>query len=206
MGVIAVPPQLVIAEDSWRLSDPRIIQEAEFTAATEEIQFGPAARWTCEARIVARTPAELLPVRAFLASMSMPGNWCLLTIAGIGQLADLPGIPSSCAVKGAGQLGWTLAVDGLTPSVLNLRAGHGITIDAPSGRQQLCILRADLVANGAGEATAQLGSPLREAPADNAAVSMSQPFAQFRLRNPQAWSNGLFQVSQLPSLLFEERI
>jgi len=127
MPVVNLPSQLVVAEDSWAASDNRIIQRSAFTAAAREIVLGPASLWTCEAEIVARDVDELLPIRAFLAQMAQPDHWCLLTIAGIGQLANLPGIPNSCQVNGAGQLGTALNVDGLTPSVLNLRAGMGIT-------------------------------------------------------------------------------
>lgn len=205
MPVVNLPSQLVVAEDSWAASDNRIIQRSAFTAATREIVLGPASVWTCEAEIVPRDVDELLPIRAFLAAMAQPDHWCLLTMAGIGQLANLPGIPNSCQVNGAGHLGSALPVDGLTPSVLNLRAGMGLTVDLPGGKQQMFILRADLVANGSGQATAQLSAPLRASPADNATVSMSQPFAQMRLMNPLRWTNRRFRVGEIARLMFEER-
>ena len=61
-----------------------------------------------------------------------------------------------------------------------MKAGHLLTVTLPSGDEQLVGLAADLAADGAGKAVAQLGSPIREAVANNASVEVKRPWALMR--------------------------
>ena len=206
MTQIIIPPQLLVAEDSWAQSDPRIVQSGDFTAADRELLLGAAHRWTCEAEIVIRDAAEILPVRGFLAGMAQPQAFALMLAGPLGgQQTGLAGATATAAVNGAGQLGWTLAIDGLAPSVTHLRAGHYLSWIV-GARRQMVVLRADLVANASGQATAELGAPIRQSPADNAVVHLNQPGVHMMLQNPLRWTQRRFGLHEVQRLTFQERV
>lgn len=204
MTLVPIPTALRIREESWQQTDPRLVQRAEFGGSDREIITGPVARWTCTAEIVTSTADDMLALRQFLARMAMPGAFAAVPIhAEGGQQTGLPGAASSAAVDGSGQLGSALALRGLTPSIINLRAGHAIEYGEGRGHA-VSILREDLVANGSGVATAQLSAPIRRSPADGTAVVLAAPVVWMRLANPLAWSNRLARLHNLPPLTFEE--
>lgn len=86
-------------------------------------------------------------------------------------------------VKGAGQTGSTLAVDGLTPSVLAFRAGDFFSLGTGADTR-LYRVTADVTANGAGEASLSIIPPLRSSPADNAPLEVTAPKVLLRLSGP----------------------
>lgn len=203
--LVAIPSALRIVEESWSQTDPRIVQRSVFTGHSPELHLGPAARWTCEAEIVTQTADDLLPVRAFLAWMSQPGAFCALP-AFTGDFQPLPaGAAATAAVDGAGQLGRTIIIDGLTPSQTNLQAGQVLSIDQTLIDRQLFVVRDPVVADGSGRATVLLNQPLRLAPPNNAAVFLLQPTVLMRLSNPMQFRNVLANLHNLPTLTFEER-
>jgi hypothetical protein len=137
MALVTVPSQLLIRSEGWKQTDPRIIQQSEFTGRSRELLLGPSARWTCEAEIVTRTQADLLPVRAFLAAMAIPGNFCILNpwVQPQQFAAGLVGTPEIGAVNGAGQLGRRLFADGgltalglstFNMSIISVWVGYGV--------------------------------------------------------------------------------
>lgn len=203
---VIVPPELVIRQDSWRLPDPRIFQRSEFTGRSRELFLGVAPRWTCEAEIVTRTTAELYPARGFVASMMLPGAYCILPMypAG-GQLTGFAGqVTGPFQVNGAGQLGLDLNIKGLPLYTVQGKAGFIVTF---GDEAQVGVLRVDLLDDGLGGVGAgvmQLSRPMRQSPANNSPVFVRFPFARMRLINGLAWQNALYQLHELPPLQFEE--
>lgn len=205
MVQILVPPQVVIRRQSWQRTDPKIIQRSEFTGSSRELLLGPAARWSCSADIVTRTLDELNVVRGFLAEMSLTGAFAVVgNYPAGGQQTGLTGASATALIAGGGQLGIQLNIDGLAPSTLHARKGHLINFGAGSGPAQVCVLRADLWANAAGQAQAQLDTPIRRSPVDNDIVHLRFPFHTMRLARPMAWNDELYQLAEIPPLQFEE--
>lgn len=84
-------------------------------------------------------------------------------------------------VKGGGQIGSVLTIDGLTPGY-TVRKGQYLSVFT-NGRHWLYAASAAATANGAGEASIQLEVMLRYPPADNDPVNLAAPkiegFASF---------------------------
>lgn len=96
-------------------------------------------------------------------------------------------LPERATVNGSANAGRTLALSGLALSQRNLRAGQFITVTLPGGDEQLIRLAADLVADGSGNGTASLATPLRRTPAAGAAVELDQPWALMRATHAPGW-------------------
>jgi hypothetical protein len=92
-------------------------------------------------------------------------------------------------VKGAGQTGGTLLVDGASPDEEGfLLAGDYIQLGSGSSATLHKVL-VDVDTNEAGEATLEIWPGIRTAPADNAVVSVADCKGVFRLAtNQQSWS------------------
>lgn len=97
---------------------------------------------------------------------------------------------ASPLVMGAGQTGTSLVVDGLSNSVPILKAGDFLSFDVTTGlgntNRQLNAVTADVSSNGSGQATFALLIPIRQSPADDAAVNITTPSALFRFTKPEA--------------------
>ena len=92
-------------------------------------------------------------------------------------------------VKGVGQTGGTLLVDGASPSETGyLLAGDYIQLGSGSSSTLHKVL-VDVDTNEAGDATLEIWPGIRNAPADNAVVSVADCKGVFRLSsNNQSWS------------------
>lgn len=188
MSIISVPASLGIINLQWAQPPGYQVNRSELTGVTRTVQLGPAERWNASGRLVPRGNADLVTVRGFLANMKRPGNFARLPMVETPQVKTF-GYPTLVLVNGAGQLGYSLNLKGLQPSVTNLLAGDIITIflDGPNGIWQPIVLTADLVANGSGNGTASLSTPLRKSPGNNDEVELSVPTCTVRMRDPMAW-------------------
>lgn len=120
--------------------------------------------------------------RAFLAKAAMKGNTFRL------EMVDGPdqSALTSVLVKGAGQSGYSLITDGWGAAGTKLLEGQFITVGG-----QGIMLGADAVANGSGEVTLSLTSPVRVSPADNAAVEVKRPYSTMKIPATRVgWSVG----------------
>lgn len=92
-------------------------------------------------------------------------------------------------VKGAGQTGGTLLVDGTSPDEAGyLLAGDYIQLGSGATATLHKVLQ-DVDTNEAGEATLEIWPNIRTAPDDNAAVTLTNTVGRFRLAtNQQSWS------------------
>lgn len=79
-------------------------------------------------------------------------------------------------VNSAADAGYTLPLDGMEPNTRILQAGQYLTVPLPSGHKRLLMLKADLITNGSGEATAILNLALGEVPTNNAQVETAFPY------------------------------
>ncbi|RZJ01813.1 MAG: hypothetical protein EON90_02050 [Brevundimonas sp.] len=113
------------------------------------------------------------------------------------------GAPGSPLVKGAGQAGSVLTIDGLTPHyVLKKRQWLTVTI---SGRIYAYRVASETMADSTGEADVPLQTMLRRSPTDNAAVEIAAPRIEGFATVPEgAWAT---DTAGLVSLAFtiEER-
>jgi hypothetical protein len=94
-------------------------------------------------------------------------------------------IGGTVRVKGAGQTGSTLAIDGLPNSVVVFEAGDWISFLNPSSRPQLHQVVNQATSNGSGEVTLTITPPLRGSPADNVEVNWSAPVGVFMLMDDE---------------------
>ena len=103
-----------------------------------------------------------------------------------GSAATTPGTP---LVKGGGQTGDTLTVDGCPASVSGyLKAGDYIQLGNNASATLHKVLN-DSTTNGDGQTTLDIFPSIRTAPADNAAVIVSGAKGRFRLAtNETNWS------------------
>jgi len=83
-------------------------------------------------------------------------------------------------VKGVGQLGNSLACDGVSNTTLIAQEGDYI-----QAALQLLHLTADASSDGAGNVTFNFEPSLRKAPTDDTAVEINAPVARFRFLNPR---------------------
>lgn len=106
-------------------------------------------------------------------------------------------------VKGAGQLGTVLVVDGVTPQYA-FRKGQMITI-ITSGRRWTYGIDAETVANAAGQATLVLEVMIRTLHADNDLIEVAEPkiegFAEFDAESFMLDDNGYCRLA----FVIEER-
>lgn len=89
-------------------------------------------------------------------------------------------------VKGAGQAGSTLAIDGLPP-LTAIPKGKFLTVII-GGQRYAYLVRASTVANGSGEASLPIWPMLRKSPADNAVIELAAPKIEGYVPTGQEWS------------------
>jgi len=91
-------------------------------------------------------------------------------------------------VNGASQTGFTLAIDGLTPTTTTGIKGDYFQLGT-GATSRLYRLTAPFTANGSGQATLDFWPRLREIPADNAALTLSSARGLFKLNtNRRSWT------------------
>lgn len=98
------------------------------------------------------------------------------------------GSPGTPLVKGAGQAGTSLLIDGLTPSYV-IRKGQFLSI-LTGGQRFLYLCRSEVIASSSGEATVALRTMLRRPPVDNAVVEIAQPMIEGFVRDMGEWLVG----------------
>jgi hypothetical protein len=209
LTVIDQFPEWKIRATNWRQTGGFIYQRSVLTGRTRQMRLGPSARWTCEIEFPPfqgnqNDGDEALRVqRNVLAFLQQAGSAFRLVAVDEPQTADP--VPATCLVNGAGQMGFSLNVDGLPASTLFLRSGQMISVALAGGDEQLLTLRGpDVTSNGAGQATFTFDMPLRAAPADNAVVRIRWPVAVMRVRDPMGWDAAPGGIYQIPTLTAEE--
>jgi hypothetical protein len=108
-------------------------------------------------------------------------------------------------VKGAGQTGSTLLVDGLTAGLVIPRRTP-FNIQDSSGRVYLHFTTSEVTANGSGEATLAFGPMMRVSPADNSTVQLAAPKLRGWLNDGGvSWSEERLEFHSVPFAVREAR-
>lgn len=153
---------------TWKLVQPAQNNISGWTGARQVVASN-RGWWECQFMLppIVGT-ANFNPWRAFIAQMRGMSNDVRIPVDPTAQSA----IANTMSVNGAGQIGRSIAVDGLPNSTTVLTAGQFVTIG-----NQLLQLTANVTTNGSGQATLTFEPPIRAAPADNAVVEFKNPYA-----------------------------
>ena len=182
---VAFPAVSGVAE-TWRLIANTQMFVSDLNGA-EQVAALPGDKWACTLTFtnVTRVNAGLL--RGFLAALRGRLNTAYVTPSDLPN-GTLVGTP---LVAGAGQTGSSLATDAWGNSQKVLAAGDYFEVNG-----ELKIMTADATTNGSGQVTLNFAPPLRSAPADNAAITVTNPRCIMRLVDDgQAeWQFGLNHV------------
>ncbi len=151
----------------------------------------PGARWKMSFMMENLTEADSALLQAFMVKLrGRAGRFTLHNFARAEPRGTQRGAP---LVKGASQTGTTLAIDGCTVGA-TLLAGDFFAVNG-----ELKMVVADATADGAGEMSLTFEPPLRSSPADNDALTLSQPPATFMLAGDEAkWSTQPGKFSSFP--------
>ena len=134
---------------------------------------------------MARTDAD--DVEGFAGAMRGREGSVLI---GDGSRAAVLGtwLGQSPLVNGASQSGYTLAIDGLTPTTTTGAKGDYFQLGSGSN-SRLHRLTVGFTANGSGQATLDIWPSLRGSPADNAALTLASAKGLFKLNtNIRRWT------------------
>lgn len=147
--------------------------QSPFTGAIQTSERG-GARLKLRMVFANLSGADRQDMIAFLAKLNGMEHRFTVRDYGHTQRGTLTGTP---LVKGAGQTGASLLIDGATISVTNwIRAGDQFQVGT-----ELKIATADANSDGAGEVTIPFRPKLRTSPADNAAITVSSPVGLWML-------------------------
>ena len=128
----------------------------------------PGDRWTASMNFNNLQDPKARIMRAFLASLRGQAGRFYLSPPGYRRAGVGTGTP---LVKGASQVGSSIATDGWTPSQSTVVcAGDYIQIGT-----ELKMITADANSDAGGNATLSFTPPIRVSPADNASVITSKP-------------------------------
>lgn len=173
-------PAVGIKSSNMRLITASSMSQSPYTFR-QQVYLFPGARWEIDVTVRRLTYAQAGAVKAFKADLQghfgtfLYGDPDFLAKGANGLLGGTP------LVKGAGQTGNTLDIDGLTPSVVGWgKKGDYFQLGTGTG-SRLYMLTEDVDSDGAGEATLTFQPPLRSSPADNAAVTVNGAKGLFRM-------------------------
>lgn len=186
------PPAFGVRAETWSLEQAVGLSESPYTYS-QEVYEHAGKRLRLDVQLVPMKRADAQAWIAFLASLrGRVGTFTWSpTIEGTAR-----GTPTGTPlVKGAGQTGGTLLIDGASAGVTGwLKAGDWVQL----GTGATARLHKNLVdtnSNGSGEVTLELWPGPRVAPADNEAVVVSSPRGLFRLAsNTVQWDVQLAQI------------
>lgn len=165
------------------------ISQSPFTLKQQVIAHS-GQQWEAEISLPPMTRAEGEEWVAFLVKLKgQQGTFLLGDPSGAtprGSASTTPGTP---LVNGADQTGGSLTIDGAPTSVSGyLKAGDYIQLGTSSSATLHKVLN-DVTTSASGEASIDIYPSIRTAPADNAAVTVSNAQGVFRLSsNETNWS------------------
>jgi hypothetical protein len=179
MAIITMPDNN-FRDAQWSLEIPQQVNRSAWTGRRTTMRLPGASRWHVSAThrpIIGE--AAFRPWKAFLTNLRGTENsFQMIAVEKSQRTGSNPTVSGSPAV---GAISMTL--NGLTVSTTNLTAGHMMTVVFVSGKSQLVVLTADLVANGSGVGTANFLPELREAGA-SATIEAALPYANVILDDP----------------------
>lgn len=174
----------------WSLQPNTQSFQSPLSGAVQTVEL-PGARWKASFLMENLTEDDSALLQAFLVKLrGRAGRFYLYNFGRDKPRGTQGGAP---LVKGAGQSGTTLIIDGCTVGA-TLLAGDYLEVNG-----ELKMVVASATANGSGEMTLTIEPPLRASPADNADVTLIQPKAIFMLTGDEAkWSTQPGKFSSFP--------
>jgi len=180
---ISLPTQSGIAKVRLIANDTVAISQSPFTGAQQVYKY-PGQFWEADITLPPMKRADAEYWISFLLKLSGPYGTFLLGDPNGGTARGIAtGTP---LVNGGSQTGNELITDGWTNSQTGiLKAGDYIQLGTGATSQLYKVLD-DVNSDGSGNATLTVWPDLRSAPADNAAITVSNPKGVFRLTSSQA--------------------
>jgi len=180
-------PSITPSASSWEIISNARQFVSPLTGAIQTAQRG-GTRWLASLTFNNLTGADRAVMQAFLAQLQGTANNFYLTDHSYTRRADGSGTPR---VNGASQTGNQLVTDGWTSGTYAFLRGDLFTVN---GELKMAVADSTI---SAGAATVDFVPELREAPADNATLTISAPTGIFRLVSPSSgWTNqpGVFST------------
>jgi len=183
--LIPMPAAPIAANIEWTLDQPGQVNRSEFTGRRKVTILAAAPRWSAK---VTMPPilgeAAALTWRAFAVDLDGVANSFRLVIV---EGPQLPGITPH--VVGGGQFGHSLATGGWGAAGPKLKRGQFVTIN-----DQPLMLTADIIADGAGNATISFKAYIRVSPVDGLQIEANEPYALVSMTDSKAgWTVGIGQ-------------
>lgn len=174
--LIPFPASPVPAKIRWDIDQPGQVNRGEFTGKRRVTLLSAAPRLHAQVTlppIIGET--RVLDWRAFVFDCDGVANKFQLIACERDQIAE-----AGVVVDGAGQYGQALATRGWASPGLKLSRGQFITVG-----EQLLIVRAPVVADGAGRASISFKPYIRLSPADGAPIEVRRPYAVMSMTDPK---------------------
>lgn len=180
---LSLPTSTGIARVRLIANDIVGVSQSPFTAAQQVYRY-TGQFWEADISLPAMTRAEAEYWISFLLKLNGPyGTFLLGDPNGSSARGVATGTP---LVNGGSQTGNELVTDGWTTSTTGiLKAGDYIQLGSGSTARLYKVLD-DVNSDGSGNATLTVWPDLRSAPADNAAITVSNPKGVFRLATSAA--------------------
>lgn len=180
------PTEIGIANIELSATNAVAVSRSPFTFS-QQVHTYPGQMWSATVTIPPLHKEFVEPWVAFLLALrGQTGTFLLGDPNNVTPRGVATGTP---LVKGAAQTGGTLEIDGATVSTTGwLKAGDYIQLGAASSATLHKVLL-DADSDASGNVTLEIWPYMRTAPADNAAVTVSNCKGVFRLAtNTQSWS------------------
>jgi hypothetical protein len=161
-------PTVSISQYRLELDQNKATFQSSFTRQRQTVPVagGIGDRWAGFVKTRPLKNPQALTAMNFLMKVGVYGRFTMLHPNYSGAASG----ESIGLVKGAGQSGKSLLIDGFTPSTLILQAGEWFQV-----RDEFKRVTANATSNGAGEITVFFEPTLRVSPADNDPVDLSSP-------------------------------
>lgn len=175
-------PSITPTSSSWELVSNVGVHRSPLSGATQTLDRG-GEFWRCRLNFSNLNGADAATMRAFLVKLN--GQQHRFTVHDHGQ-TQRGSFGGSALVRGGSQTGTSINIDGMTASVSNwIRAGDHFSIDG-----HLKIATADFDSDGSSRIDNLTFAPrIVTAPANNAAVTTTNPTCTFMLESSQVgWS------------------
>lgn len=177
MALITAPSffRLSMESASFTLERRDFQMRSSFTRQRQVLSWPSGHMWLATCRVSYLKEPEAGLMRSFLAKLRGRANTLQFPVPGYdGPANDYAG-PAGL-VNGAGQSGYSLVTDGWTASTAILPEGSYITVNG-----ELKLVTAAATSNGSGQATLSIEPALRYSPADNAPLTITEPYAVMAL-------------------------
>jgi len=175
MALVTLPNSVVRRTDRRLAAAARVVQ-SPFTLS-QQVQDWGGRRWEYSLQIGPLQGDEGRAVDAILQGLGGPAARFLYADPSAAYVGSLT--LGSPAVNGASQTGSALVTDGWTADI-TLKAGMMFSLGTDTSTR-MYMLTADVVVDGAGNATLAIAPALRASPGDNDPLEVDAPKVQLRL-------------------------